>query len=588
MERLVVRHVCRSFVVLGVAVSSFAGACTGSIENVNAQDPVSAPRGSFGAPAADKSTGGAPAGGAMGTAAESDKSSLPPGGPGPSPLRRLTREEYNNTIADLLGDDTKPARVFPADVTVHGFDNNAGPQVVTGTQAGDYLQAAEVVAGRAVGKLASLVGCNPAQAGEEACARTFITSFGRRAFRRPLTPLEVTRLLTSYTAGRALDSFQTGIEVAIARILQSPQFLYRVEVGEPAAAGRVRPTSWEMATRLSYFLWASMPDDTLFRAAEANLLLTRDQVAAQTRRMLDSPRAHRMVSRFHEQWLTLGKIDELEKDAKLFPEFKTALRPLFKQETLQLIDDVVWKGDGDLRKLFTADYSFMNKDLATFLGIPGASAMSSAMFSRVQLAPTGPPGTTQRMGVLTQAGLMSAQAKLAETSPVLRGKFVLEQTLCLELPPPPPNVANALPPADPKATTRQRYEQHAKAECASCHRLLDPIGFALENFDAVGRWRSQEGGRPLDVQGVIAGTGDVDGEVVGAIELVRKLASSAQLGKCIARQWFRYAHGRAEVPDDERGIADLAAQLGTKGYSFRELVVAMTQTEAFSYLTRGP
>jgi hypothetical protein len=247
-----------------------------------------------------------------------------------SPLRRLTRVEYNNTVRDLLGDTTTPADRFPPDEVSGGFSNNAAVLSVSPLLAEKYQEAAEALAATAVQNLTALVGCDPARMGEDACARQFVERFGKRAYRRPLVGAEIDRLLKVFGAARGAG-FARGIEVTLRAMLQSPNFLYRIETS-PARAGEkyARLSGYEVATRLSYLLWASMPDDRLFAAADRNELATPDQVGNLARTMLADPRAHRAIPEFYRQWLGLGALDTVVKDAQVYPELTAELRAAMK------------------------------------------------------------------------------------------------------------------------------------------------------------------------------------------------------------------------------------------------------------------
>jgi hypothetical protein len=326
-----------------------------------------------------------------------------------------------------------------------------------------------------------------------------------------------------------------------------------------------------MATRLSYLLWGTMPDAALFDAARANRLRTPDDVRAQAERMLADPRAHQAVARFHSEWLQLANISRASKDPKLFPFFAPELPALLRQETETFLDRAAF-GGGGLRDLLGARFTFVNKDLAALYGVPAPAA--SGGFARVDLDPA------QRAGVLTQGGMMAMLAEFTRTSPVRRGAFVRRQLLCAPLGEPPPGAADLMLPSAPAgATRRQLVELHAsRPECASCHRLIDPIGVAFETYDAGGRWRATEDGQAIDDRGEVVGS--AIGAFKGAVELADRLAGSAEARTCFVRQLFRYALGR----DDAGSGADidrLARTAEATGGRYPDLLVALTQTDAF-------
>jgi hypothetical protein len=284
------------------------------------------------------------------------------------------------------------------------------------------------------------------------------------------------------------------------------------------------------------------------------------------------------VAIFNEQWLDLAAIDEADKDARIYPGFDPALRALAHRETALYVEEVLWKGDGKLATLLTAPFSFMNRPLATFYGVSGPTGDA---FQRVELS------AEQRPGLLTRGGMLAARALANQTDPVRRGKFVREQLFC-QIPPSPPADLEVRPPdLDPNLTTRERFSQHSKDQfCAACHKLMDPIGLGFENFDAVGRWRDSESGKPVDASGEIVES-DVNGSFVGPAQLASKLADSGQVRDCLAKQWFRFGYGRSETPADQCSLETLKALYAAGGNDVRELMVALTQTDAFLYRRPG-
>ena len=500
--------------------------------------------------------------------------------PGSSPIRRMNRFEYNNTVRDLLGDTTHPAADFGAEEEALGFNNNAANLVTSSALAEKYMLAAEGIAERATATMSSVVACDPVAMGEDPCAQQFIATFAPRAFRRPVAKEEADMLFGVYQAGRADADFRTGIEMVIEVALQSPAFLYRVEFGLAAAAGEqvVRLDSWEAATRLSYFLWGSMPDPELFAAAEAGELATAAQIAAQARRMLDEPHARDATGDFHQQWLHYDRVASVGKDTTLFPAWSPAVGQLMRAETAAFLDHVVFDDEGSLQALLTAPYSFMNKDLAAFYGIVGPAGDT---FERVDLDPT------QRAGILTTGTLLTINAHSNQTSPVHRGKLVREGLFCTTMPPPPKDVKIEVPEPTPGSTARERFAEHSgNPACSGCHELMDGIGFGFENYDAIGRYRVMEDGKIIDATGAIAKS-DVDGNFDGAVEMSKKLAGSHQVERCYTTQWFRYAYGRGESTDDTCTLTALGDKFAASGGDIKELIVAMTQTDAFLYRKAG-
>ena len=501
-----------------------------------------------------------------------------------TPIRRLTRFEYNNTVRDLLGDTTDPANVLPPEEEVAGFNNQAAALTSSNLLIEQYMKVAEDVGARAVLDIDALLPeCDPELDGNDACALSFIRDFGRRAFRRPLSQPEVERLKSVFdwaVNDPDLGRFEDGIQVVIEAALQSPSFLYRPELGgETPIEGDIVPfTSWEMATKLSYMLWNTMPDAALFAAAEADELTTKEQIAAHATRMLDDNKARDLIRNFHTQWLALTHLDSVTKDTGVYPAFSGALRPLWTEEIQAFVEHVILEGDGSLQTLLTADYSFMNEELASFYGDDVTESVTGTEFRRVQLDPN------RRAGFLTSAGLMATHANVNQSSPVFRGKFVREQLMCDTLPLPPNDLVIEPPELDPEKTTKEQFEEiGANPACAGCHTLMNPIGFIFENYDGTGQWRDQQNGKDIDATGEVVRTDDIDGVYDGAVELASALASSTQVQECVSSQWFRFAYNRTVTSDDSCSIEQLNDVFRSSSFNIRALLVALTQTNAFLY-----
>jgi len=491
---------------------------------------------------------------------------------GPSPIRRLNRTEYNNTIRDLLGDTSRPADGFVREEEQGGFNNNAEALGVTSILAEQYMRASEAIAERATQHLDTLMPCSVAGTDEATCVRGFIQTFGERAYRGTLDDDEITRLYAVFVAGRA-ENFGTGVELVLQTMLQSSRFLYRVEFG--AGDQPVVPlTSWEMASRLSYLYWNSMPDDELVASAKADQLRTREQILTQATRLLSDPKTHQAVANFHGQWLGLDGLDGITKSAAVYPAWTEDVRAAMRTETEMFFDDVMWKGAADLGTLLSAPYTFVNAPLAIFYGM---KAPSGDAFQRVELDPK------QRLGFLTQGSLLSINAHSNQTSPVTRGKFIRQKLFCQDPPPPPPNVMAVAPELDPNLTTRQRFAEHsAQASCAACHQLMDPIGLGFENYDGVGEYRSMENGHAIDASGALIQT-DVDGLFYSVPALIDRLKESQEVRDCVVTQWFRFGYGRSETDDDACNLRSLEDQFDASGSNIKTLLLALSQTDAFLY-----
>jgi hypothetical protein len=495
--------------------------------------------------------------------------------PGAAPLRRLTQSEYNNTVRDLLGDTTQPANAFPPDQQIGDFTNTAVALTVPPLLAQAYQTAAETLAANALQSPSMLVPCD-LTAGTDACAQTFIQGFGKQAYRRPLTSDEQSALFSLYQSNSMGATFENGIQAVIEAVLQSANFLYRVEFGDVSQAqGNILPlTPYEMASRLSYFLWDSMPDAALFAAADANELGTKGEVAAQALRLLKSPNAHPAVQQFFLEWLTVNELATVSKDPTTYPAFTPTLHSSMQGETLAFLDWVMWTSDHRLPTLLTSPVSFLNSELAAVYGVSGVTGTA---LQQVQLDPT------QRAGVLTQLSMMTLLGKPDRSSPVLRGKFVRDQVLCQPIPAPPQNLVITPPTVTPGVSTREAFVMHeAVAACKGCHALMDPIGFGFENFDGMGQFRTVDQGQPVDATGTLTGT-DVDGPFNNAIDLIKRLAGSQQVSDCFATEWFRYAFGRGETTDDACSLSSLKGAFRSNQFDIQALLVALTQTDAFRY-----
>ncbi|MEZ0313648.1 MAG: DUF1592 domain-containing protein [Myxococcota bacterium] len=499
---------------------------------------------------------------------------------GATPLARLTNFEYDNTVRDLLGVDLRLAAEFTGEPRAPGFDFDNNATILSTPQllVEQYGNAATRIAAAAVANLTSLLPCAPAGA-EAACGRQFVDQLLRRAFRRPPMPDERDRYRAFFADNLAAYDFGTSARMFVEAVLQSPQFLYREEVGDVAGkVGSAIPlTSHELASRLSYLLWRSMPDAELFAAADANLLLQPDALASQVERMLEDPRVQESVDHFHAQWLHLEKLDRSEKDATLHPEFTNDLRASMREETLRFTR-AVWQNGGSLDELLTGDFTFVDDRLREHYGMSPRNP-GSALWQRVPL------GSTSRGGVLTQASILSLTAHAGDTFPTNRGKLVREQLLCMPMAPPPPGVSADLGAVPADLPVREKLVRHATdGSCASCHRLMDPIGFGFEGFGPTGAERTQDRwGNPVETHGELIGTGDIDGTFANPKELAGLLASSTQTQECAVIQMFQFGYGRRVTRADGCTVKSLRDQFAASGGSLRELVTALTTTHAFRY-----
>ena len=424
--------------------------------------------------------------------------------------------------------------------------------------------------------------CRPEGASTEAeaaCAREILGGLARRAYRRPVTDGDVDTLLAFYAAGRRDGGFERGIQEALARLLVSPQFLFRVErdpVGVEAG-GVYRISDLELASRLSFFLWSTIPDDELLEAAETGALREPGVLAAQVRRMLADPRASALARNFGGQWLFVRNLRAVDPDASAYPEFDDNLREAFQRETELFLEHQI-RDDRPLAELLTADHTFLNERLARFYGV---RSVYGAHFRRV------PMPDPRRAGLLGHASILTVTSYATRTSPVVRGKYLLDNILGAPPPPPPPNVPalEETGAAGAEASIREQMEQHRRSPaCASCHERMDPLGFALENFDGIGRWRETDGGAPIDASGRLpdgaAFTGPAD---FRAALLERR----GEFVRTVTEKLLTYALGRAVGAPDMPAVRRIMQEAASADYRWSSLILGIVESRPFQ-MRRAP
>lgn len=502
---------------------------------------------------------------------------------------RLSHLQWENTVQDLLylAQPSGLSSSFTGDPLGGIFDNNESSLLVAPGLWADYQLAAEELSVLATSDTAKLAKLIPKDAPADAAgrAKAYLEHFGMRAYRRPLTAAELTAYQALFAKGKEVvdgpDDFARGVRLTLQAFLQSPHFIYRVEASSGAGgpSGTVITgiplSGFEIATKLSYMLWNTMPDDALLDAASSGKLATSAGILAEAQRLLDDERARAMVASFHHQLFQYDHYDDLNKDPTLFPNFTPALGADMKREAEMFVDDVVFTQSGGISELLTEPTTFVNDELAAIYGLQGNFGSD---FVKVDLDPK------TRSGILTRVGFLASNATKREQHSIHRGVFVNRRVICAKLPDPPNNVP-PLPPATDYKTNRERVEKHTGAgTCgASCHGgLINPAGFAFEHYDAIGQYRDEEDGVPVDS----ADHYNLDGKDVSyedAVTFDKLLADSDQVHACYAKHWLQYAYGRSEQGADSATLAELTKE-SRKGA--RALILALTQTQAFR--TRTP
>lgn len=511
-----------------------------------------------------------------------DKNAKPD--PGHLVAHRLNRAEYYNTIRDLLAVKFKPSSDFPADDSGYGFDNIGDVLTVSPVLTEKYLAAAEQIAVQAIpatkaGETAEpesykrifICGDGPGAHTKE-CARTDLAHLAQLAYRRPVTTDEVKHLtrLVERAQHEGLP-FDQAMRIGVEAILCSPNFLYRIERDPnpsdptPHAVG-----DYELASRLSYFLWSSMPDAELFQLAAEHRLNTPEVLHAQVLRMLKDPRSSALVDNFAAEWLEFRNLNLIHPDKKRFPAYTPELRTDMVTETRLFVEGII-RDDRTILDFIDGSYSYLNEDLAKFYGIEGVTGNE---FRRVSL------DGTERSGVLTQASVLTVTSYPTRTSPVLRGKWILENFLNSPPPPPPPGVGSLdTKGAAVTGTMRQQMEQHRKDPmCAGCHTRMDPLGFALENYNAIGQWRDKEGTFPIDASGSMPNGKKFN----GSSELKAYLKSNPQaFAACLTEKLMIYALGRGLEEYDRPAERQIVRNLSGQDYRFSALVLGIVDSMPF-------
>jgi hypothetical protein len=498
--------------------------------------------------------------------------------PGPVYLRRLTNAEYAHVVRDVLGVDAAAmTATFPQDLARTGFDNSSLEQTVSVLHAARYFDAAQRIATQVVTTpaLRGRLGTCELSAGAP-CLTQLIRATGRRLYRQPLTEDEVAELLAIATGeANAAD----GLQLTLEAMLNSPRFLFRAEVGTPEN-GRLKLTGFELATRLSFFLTGSSPDDALLAAAEAGELDDADGVARHARRLLATDAAHAALQRFAHQWFHVDLITTTARDVQAFPEFGPELKASLIGELDRLFDEHLFGEGSNFMDLYTRTSTFADARVAAQYGTPAPSTP----FGRLELE-------GDRAGLLGTPGWLTITSRRSLTSPITRGVMFREIVLCDPAPPPMVNVSPPMPMGNESfADAEERHT--ADPACAGCHALIDPIGHGLERYDSLGKSRTTyPTGAPVRLTGRVAGLGLDDDGFGGARELGRLVAASDKGRACVVQHLFRYGLGRKERADDAKDectLAQLNERFLGSTFHFPDLVVAFATSDAFRYRRPAP
>jgi hypothetical protein len=551
----------RSVALLSLGFSALAlAACTADIHGGGGDGKVVGPSGGGATGAGGSAVGG------------SGPGPLPAGALGGPSLRLLTGTQYRATLRSLFTFADELIFELEDDVALNGLRAIGTSNIALSPKATEaYLHAAETAAERGFGAAAAAsttAGCDVAQA---QCASSYLADFGRRAFRRKLTDEESARFVGIYQNGlQKLGTGAAGMKYAVEAVLMSPHFLYRVEIGQPSAGG---PTAralsdTELASKLAYFLSNGPPDETLLDLAESGGLKQPGALAAQAGRLLAGASVSEGLDNLFDDYLGLAGLSTVEKLSSRFPEFTPTLASAMREQTLRDLRRTAL-GTQDFRTIFNSTKTFVNAELAKLYGLSGVSGS--------ELVEVDLPASSGRRGLLGNASLMSMYSHSSISSPTLRGKFIRQILMCQAIPAPPPDVDITLPDETEAKTARERLKVHSTdPTCAGCHTLMDPLGLGLENYDAIGKYRSQENGITLDTSGAVDGV-----PFTTPAELGELLAQHAGVPNCLSRVVFRYAWGRLEGRADEALITELTTSFQSSSYQMRQLLTAAATSSGF-------
>ena len=503
--------------------------------------------------------------------------------PGRAPMRRLTRHELENTLADLSGVSGVASATLPPEPETAGFDNHVDTQDPSPSFVEALLLSAEKISASV--DLDALFSCDSALEGELVCAELFVTEVGRKAFRRPLSEEQVARFSALSESAREAWGYEEALRVVLSAMLMSPHFVYRVELGlvETETEGVVRLSPHEMAARLSYLLYQSSPDAELAQAADAGELVTLESIEGQAKRMLGEGKSMAMIDHFHRQWLLLDRLLFMAPISEKFASFRTETR-LFVQRVLS-------EGDGSFYGLMTGTETALDPALATVYSDPSLGPLVETWIPGAEGFRWAEVDAERRAGVLTHPSVLSVHAvgPSAAKTLIRRGAFIMDRILCAPLPPPPEGVPELPLDEDTDLSPPELLESvTGDPACAGCHGVINPVGATFEHYAPSGAWRDDyHDGTPIDASATLVGT-PIDGGYPDAVALAHALAESEVAKRCYARHWYRFAHGRGVEAEDEAAFeAVLEAFLGADG-EVRTLIEALTRSDAFLYRLYTP
>jgi hypothetical protein len=493
----------------------------------------------------------------------------------PARLWRLTHTQWKNTLADAFGFTSQVAATFPADARLDGFANSADHLAVSSLLTDYYYRAAEELSAEVLRRSGDFVGCPVDQLGAGQCLDDFIRAFATKAWRRPTTNEDVGKLHNVYSTASAATDPGTGLRMVVEAVVLSPHFLFRTELGAPGAApGQVTAlTDYELASALSYTLWDAPPDAGLLGLAAAGKLHEPTTLAGEAKRLLaSSKRAPDSLDSFFQQWLQVDDLASSTKDTTLFPSYSAQVAQDLLEENRRFVNGVVFDGDHSLRTLLTASFGYVDQRTAGIYGTTGAGAD----LARTDL------DAGQRRGLLTQGAFMAAHADADSTRLVDRGRFVREEVLCLDVPPPPGDFKFMDPKITDDMTQREKLTIHAaNPACAACHVLFDGIGFAMESYDPIGQFRTLDRGKKIDTSGTLPLPGRPDLQFADFVGLVDQLAKLPEPYQCFSTRYLEYATGRtsSQISDCER--QPLAKAFEDSGYQVDRLILAVVSSPGF-------